>query len=68
MKKLTKLNESMRELGKVGAAARWATRYETLIGLSSIYGKDRQDEFMKTWPTKNLIQLLAWHKRHKNGK
>ena len=55
----------MSKLGKAGADARWASRYETLIALSAIYGKDRQDEFMNDWPTKHLKQLLAWHKRHK---
>lgn len=64
MEKLAKLNESGRELGKAGAAARWASRYETLVALSRIYGKDRQDEFMTKWPTKNLKQLLDWHKKH----
>ncbi len=53
-----------KELGKLGAEKRWATRYEILIALSAIYGKDRQDEFMKNWPTKNLQELLNWHKRH----
>ena len=59
------IDKSMSKLGKAGADARWASRYETLIALSAIYGKDRQDEFMNDWPTKHLKQLLAWHKRHK---
>ena len=63
------ISEVMSSLGKKGSAKRWKSRYEILVELSAIYGKDRQDEFMKKWPTKALTQLLDWHKRHsKNNK
>lgn len=58
-------NKQKSEWGKQGADKKWASRYETLIALSGIYGKKRQDEFMKDWPTEHLKQLLAWHNRHK---
>lgn len=47
------------EAGKKGAEQRWAKRYEALVILSGIYGKEQQNEFIK-WPTKYLLKLVEY--------
>ena len=55
------------EIGKLGAAKRWATRYEVLVELTKYFGKSHQDELLK-WPTKHLVQLLKWNQDLKLNK
>ena len=50
-------NKAAQKLGKSGAKKRWASRYEIILKLSSYYGKDIQNQFIK-WPTKILKELL----------